>query len=1304
MHDPLAEQSELLQSLRQIVAERAAVQARIDSAYRERKRAAEDALHIEKPALLAAVDKERKAAGQALEQAERQIAEQYGAAIAEAEAEADQAKQRSDATESAEREKLDQQFQEGKWTLGTLLEAAKSTDETAWRDFEKQVAAEISRDQETQDAMRQIMARWRVPLRKHTPVRTASKADPLERLQEAAAEGEECLAELRGLWLPRLFHGLRPILILVLLWALAVIPAGLLLGAQMNVEDWLARDPQWWVVVAASALGSAFVLTLMLFYVSRSRVYGVYGELCQAFYDARQARQACQEQAHAHQQKLQAELDARKKKHGEDLGKATVAYRHAQAELKARGDRERHQTESRRQTKLAAAAQRKAKDTSLHRERHEKRLAGCQSRLESELAQIEKRYREALAAAESERDRRTKEIEGKWRGVWTRTREGVSSLQQLAAAAAPAWNDGAWIAWQPPAVVAPALAIGRFRVNLEAEGFESIPADLKPFDLPLAVRFPRDGSVLYRATDAGRAAAVSSMQTLIARLLTTIPPGKARFTIIDPVGLGENFASFMHLADFEEALVSSRIWTEPPHIEQRLADLTAHMENVIQKYLRNQFATIEEYNVQAGEVAEAFRFLVVANFPTNFTAEAARRLVSIATGGARCGVYTIVSVDLRQPMPHGFNLADLQQAGVQLLWTDGRFTCANAGFEKVVLELDSPPAADRVNHILQRVGEAAREAKRVEVAFSFITPAPSRYWTGDTRSGIDVPIGRSGATKRQHITLGKDTKQHALIAGKTGSGKSTLLHVLITNLALTYSPDEIELYLVDFKKGVEFKTYAAQELPHARVIAVESEREFGLSVLQRLNAELTRRGEQYRGVGAQDVKGYREATGEPLPRILLLVDEFQEFFVEDDRIAQESAQLLDRLVRQGRAFGIHVVLGSQTLGGAYTLARSTIDQMGVRIALQCSEADAALILSEDNSAARLLSRPGEAIYNDANGLVEGNNPFQISWLDDEERDACLESAHRLAVERGQRPAAPAIVFEGNVPADAGKNAPLNEALRAAAWPAECKQLYAWLGESIAIKDPTAARFRRQNGSNLLLIGQQDEAALGICGTAILGLAAQIAPNGNGEATPTFYLLDGSTDTAPQAGFLPRMKDRVPHSCRGGGYRDAPVLVAQLQEELDRRLQSPDVEHAPVFLFVFGLQRFRDLRRDEDDYGYSGGDKPSTPAKMFTQLLRDGPALGIHSIVWCDNLNNLMRSLDRQAQREFDLRVVFQMSAGDSSNLIDSPLASKLGPNRAFFVSEEEGLLEKFRPYSRPGADWLRWAGEQLHGRLAAVER
>ncbi len=135
-----------------------------------------------------------------------------------------------------------------------------------------------------------------------------------------------------------------------------------------------------------------------------------------------------------------------------------------------------------------------------------------------------------------------------------------------------------------------------------------------------------------------------------------------------------------------------------------------------------------------------------------------------------------------------------------------------------------------------------------------------------------MALGKAGATKRQHFTLGHGTSQHVLIAGRTGSGKSTLMHALITNLALNYSPDEIDLYLIDFKKGVEFKVYATQELPHASVVAIESEREFGISVLERLDAELRLRADRFRDAGVQDLSGYRNLPGAPpLPRILLVV-------------------------------------------------------------------------------------------------------------------------------------------------------------------------------------------------------------------------------------------------------------------------------------------------------------------------------------------------------------------------------------------------------------------------------------------------
>ncbi|MBM4466917.1 MAG: cell division protein FtsK, partial [Chloroflexi bacterium] len=768
--------------------------------------------------------------------------------------------------------------------------------------------------------------------------------------------------------------------------------------------------------------------------------------------------------------------------------------------------------------------------------------------------------------------------------------------------------------------------------------------------------------------------------------------------------------AFMHLADYDEALVTSKAWTEPNHIEQRLADLSAHMETVIQKFLRDKYPTMEAYNAEAGEVAEPYRLLVVMSFPVNFSEAAARRLVSIAANGPRCGVYTLIAVDTQQPLPYGFNLADLERTATVIAWDGKRFVWQDEDFKDCLLELDEPPPSNLFDRILPAVGAQAKEAMRVEVPFERIALLPELWWRGDTRSGLVVPLGRAGATKVQVLDLGKGTAQHALVAGKTGAGKSTLLHTLIATLTLAYSPDELEFYLVDFKKGVEFKTYAIHELPHARVVAIESEREFGLSVLQGLDAELKRRGDLFRAAGVDHIADYRRKTGQQMPRILLLVDEFQEFFTEDDAIASQSSQILDRLVRQGRAFGIHVLLGSQTLAGAYTLARSTIDQMAVRIALQCSEADSRLILADDNPAARLLSRPGEAIYNAANGLVEGNNLFQVAWLPDDKRDHYLAQVQALAKEQGYQPPQPQIVFEGNAPADVTKNRPLHDLLAAPTWPAPSRAVRAWLGEPIAIREPVAAVFRRQSGSNLLIIGQNDEAALAMMSTALISLATQLpspdpsaslrASVGRGAGGEgSFYVLDFGAVDAPYADFFTRLAGYLPHPVKIGRRRQLPEMIAKLATDVQRRLDADEMSAPPKYLFVYGLQRARDLRLEEE-FGFPSFSEEAlpNPAQQFTTILREGPDLGVHTVVWCDTLTNLNRSLDRRALREFTMRVVFQMSAEDSANLIDTPAASKLGPYRALFYSEDEGRLEKFRPYGIPETAWLEAAGRQLQKR------
>ena len=581
--------------------------------------------------------------------------------------------------------------------------------------------------------------------------------------------------------------------------------------------------------------------------------------------------------------------------------------------------------------------------------------------------------------------------------------------------------------WTLPEEFKNAAKFGRMEVDI-GKLAEATPKDKRlalpfpaNFSVPLTLKYPSQGSILFETAKTGGEEAIAAINNIIFRLLSTHPPGKLSFTIFDPVGLGQNFAGLMHLADYEESHINSRIWTQTAQLEEKLAELNEHMEKVIQMYLRNEYETIAEYNAQAGTIAEKYHFLVIADFPVNFSETAGRRLINIATSGARCGVFTLIHWDRRHALPQGFVADELRKSSVCLVRGDSGFRLADNQPGGTRLTLDAPPPPEFVTEFLRRVGESGKDSNRVEVPFEQVAPPPAKLWTEDTSEELTVPIGRSGATKLQRLEIGKGTRQHALIAGKTGSGKSTLFHVIITNLALWCSPEQVEFYLVDFKKGVEFKCYATRRLPHAKVVAIESDREFGLSVLERVDAELRRRGDLFRQLGVQDVAGYKKAGGtEPMPRALLIIDEFQEYFTEEDRVSQGAAVLLDRIVRQGRAFGIHVLLGSQTLGGAYTLARATIGQMVIRIALMCNEADAYLIMDQDNPAPRLLSRPGEGIYNDAAGSIEGNSPFQTVWLPEEVRDRFLATIRERADQKANQYPGP-FVFEGNAPADVKEN-------------------------------------------------------------------------------------------------------------------------------------------------------------------------------------------------------------------------------------------------------------------------------------------
>ena len=1354
-----------------------------------------------------------------------------------------------------------QEFDETKWMVMSYFdETSAGTPKQQFEQFETNIAStqqhletEWAQLQQTRIELENVLKKRRMWTEGDPIKPTAAPTSPtldtfVEIFSSNAASLRQHATNVKNKSLPFFFAGVMPVLVFL-------IAAGAVTALALATVDprWLRfqnKPPQgeW---TAIMAVGSA-ILTIAVQWI----LYAIAHSSAES--DCEKLQQFTVEIEHAKNNwsKLSLRETKRRRKEFEDwlselVGERDAALQKAQDKL----DRTLSEATSKRMGELKVSNDRYPRlMQNLTKERDDKlaalhadypeRLNKLKGRFEWDLDKLQRDSQRSQDGLRQTFDINWQALSTNWFGAIDSIQASIERLNAQASPVSRSWNDLAFGSWTRPDAIPSAMRLGELRFSLHdiEHGYptdEQLVPEASDFVIPALQPFPERTSLLVRATGSqGRATAVKLLQVAMLRLLTTLPPGKLRFTIIDPIGLGQDFSAFMHLADFDELLITKRIWTEATHIDQRLADLTEHMETVFQTYLRNEFKTIEEYNDFAGEVAEPYHVLVIAGFPANFSEQAGRRLTSIMTSGPKCGLYTLISADAELSMPPNFQLeaiesnatcvtvlpagwdsstthsvgsdstttnpqldiasvssasdfnmsqmdgsnsnSDLnlnrnpnsvpQVANSKALIADGSrwnrnlraaFLYDDPELNWLPLQLDLLPEPEAYGRIVKKVGDASKDARRVEVSFDRV--APKTLWQSDSRGGLDVPLGRAGATKLQHMRLGKGTSQHVLVAGKTGSGKSTLMHILITNLALHYSPDEVEFYLIDFKKGVEFKTYAAHGLPHARVIAIESDREFGMSVLERLDQVLKERGDLFRDQGVQDIAGFRNANpGQRMPRLLLLVDEFQEFFVEDDKLSQNSALLMDRLVRQGRAFGIHVLLGSQTLGGAYSLARSTLGQVAVRIALQCSESDAHLILSEDNTAARLLTRPGEAIYNDANGLLEGNHPFQIAWLEDSKRDVFLDRVKDLTDERGLD-VQPPIVFEGNIPANPLNNTEISSLLKGSIPVSFPKVIDAWLGEAVAIKPHTTVRFRRLSGSNLLIVGQSPQSARGILSTLMLSLALQVPPildlggqcvdgphsddelddsdavaanssatqvaksteaapqsnpaaaldalknfsfsnfsfSGESTSAPTsttspaashlapndginaaqFYVLNGDLADDPDHNDWESLTENLPHQIRHGGPREAADIVAKLSAIVRQRSSVQGDAEPPIFLLIDNLGRFRDLRKGDDEYSFGSSAKnASTPAKQFTDLLKDGPAVGVHALIWCDTYNNLGRWLASGTLKELEMRVAFQMSATDSSNLIDTPAAAKLGPNRAILFLEEHGSTEKFRPY------------------------
>ena len=894
---------------------------------------------------------------------------------------------------------------------------------------------------------------------------------------------------------------------------------------------------------------------------------------------------------------------------------------------------------------------------------HEHYLDEVKLRYQQRLKEIETTYNGRQAQADGEYRQALTQADQKLENVRQQARNKLDEMRSAFHWVVSGWDDPAWQQYAPQidAPLPSAVRIGRLDVKQDF-GLGDLPA-LLPF---------LGSNHLFLQGDGEKTRAL--LQNILLRLVVSSGPGALRFVLVDPAGSGANLAAFLRLPD---TLRGAKVYSRAEEVEKQLEALVTHIETVIQTRLMNVYPDLEAYNAQAGAIAVPYTVLALVDFPAGFSERMADNLLNIARNGPKAGVYIAASLDPQTyALPRNFKPEDLTGLGRLLtLGKDEHMAWDDPEFGKYEVILDQLPSPLRSNPWLEKVGEALKAAE-VDLSFKHIAIPIQERWRGDSSDGLRVPLGLNSAGEVHYFELGrKQPVQHALLGGITGSGKSNLLHVLITQLALLYSPDELTMYLLDFKQGVEFQDYL--KLPHARVVALETEREFALNILQNLEAEINRRGQLFKQAGVNHLSPFRKTSGKSLPRILLVIDEYQILFAED-RLSSESQRILEFLVKQGRAYGIHVLLSSQSPStGSQATGRQIYNQMGLRIALQCRPADARLILGDDNPAAERLEKTGEAIYNEDMGRPEKNVQIRVALLTTEDKQAAIAG---LAAQAGGRYPAP-LTFESNTLASLPTNAEFRQAVlhqtEAVGTP-----LKIWLGEPLQLKKPTSAILVREVASNLLILGGDEAGAYGLLSAALFSILAQRT---TGQAR--IVIADFSRPGSSFNGWFSRLAAGLkPDGITVCGPREAAAELEKLSVELTQRIAQPESAVTDIYLLVAGFQRWRDLRPEVINYAT----KISPIAAQILRLAEEGPEAGMHLIAWNDGLEFLDQAFNRRMLKQCDLRAALRLSENDSNLLFGSKIAASLQDNRAIFRNDADsiGEYEKFKPYPVPNEQLL----------------
>lgn len=810
------------------------------------------------------------------------------------------------------------------------------------------------------------------------------------------------------------------------------------------------------------------------------------------------------------------------------------------------------------------------------------------------------------------------------------------------------------------------------------------------FVFPYTVAINESLALYYKYNNKMSEVAKQNMQTLCLNAFLATPPNKMRFHFIDPLKSGQSFAMFKHFEDENSSsynIILGGIQTESNSIEQQLQIVVDHIKTMQVNTFKGQYKNIREYNAANILNPQPYNIIGVMDFPAGFTAKSIELLSQVVATGKECGVYVVI-------MSSDEQLANVDQkmkgiiANIEQMCT--AFKSAEPGYVIINTEenndnirymIDAPLDVAEVVKLAPVMKQGIKDAGRIVINYENIAPPQAKYLKYNTNEGISIPIGLSGASDIQQLNLGMPGSQsvHALICGQIGSGKSRLLHAIITGALLQYPKEELQIYLVDFKSGTEFKIYADYNLPNFKVIAIESEQEFGLSVLRDIKKEGERRAQIFNTCTKSDITSYNNSPDVErygrLPRVLIVIDEFHMMFSGGNQaVATEASQIMDGILRLDRSYGFHMVLCSQSIRGMNAINEAALAQIAVRIALKCPKEDADIVLGKGSDAIAQIEEndAGSAIYLPAISSPKTNNKFRVGYLSPEKHMQILQMLDSFYNQKGQKTDARVLVSD----VSDSRNSVFQKYVADGEIIAKDRVLH--LGEPLKVDANLEVRFDAMSGNNLLLSGKNNQKAQNMLFFATLDLVLQaVNQRRNGRPTQNIYVInycDGANSDLDD-----KLQDFGLNQPDKLNYYDGSSASMGI-EDIYRRFETKTSGEPDDWLIISNLALASDLQSGSV-YG-----SHRENANRFERLLSEGPSKGVFIIAWCDD-PALFRAKFNNTFEYFGKRVVFNMSEEDALAMADIVKDDSINKNNAYLYQSGKGK-EKFRPYSTPMDKWI----------------